>query len=288
MKGKTISIINMKGGVGKTTLTVNLAHYLSKKLAQKILLIDFDPQANATSALINYEQYKEHKKKKSMISEIFSDVRNLVSPTGKETKEKILSMNDLLINVYNGNDGGKIDLIPSELELSNILERASGSNMEERLDFVIKDKKKAYDYVLIDCSPTYSVLTNNALNTSNFVLIPVKPDPFSARGIPMLLEKIDVHNQFREQNKQVGVLGIVFNMVKDSRYIDSIKAEIFRSHRGVFETEIRFTENYPIAFFENKSILESRAQNQFKDNFSDFAEEFVQKIEVKSSEGKEE
>lgn len=158
-------------------------------------------------------------------------------------------MNDLIINVYGETNKGKIDLVPSELELSNILERASGSNMEERLDFIIKDKKQAYDYVLIDCSPTYSVLTNNALNTSNYVLIPVKPDPFSARGIPMLLEKIDLHNQFKEEIKQVEVLGIVFNMVKDSRYIDSIKAEIYRSHRGVFETEIRFSENYPIAFF---------------------------------------
>lgn len=285
MNGTAISIINMKGGVGKTTVTINLAHFLAKNKSKKILVIDFDPQANSTSSLISFDTYKKHKKDKPMISEIFGDLKSIITPTGKSRNKNYIKLEDLIINVYDNtcNNGGKIDLIPSELELSDILERAGGTNIEDRLEYVLRNKRLAYDYILIDCSPTYSVLTNNALNASNYILIPVKPDPFSARGIPMLLEKIDLHNEMKDEREKVDVLGIVFTMVKDKRYIDNIKAEIYREQRGIFESEIKYTDEYPVSLFDNRSILEGRAQQHIKDNFISFAEEFCSKLEVKES-----
>ena len=204
-----VSIINMKGGVGKTTLTINLAYYLAYLENQKVLIIDFDPQSNSSSAYITYNRYEELLDERKVISEIFTDIDRIIGPVSSRNP-KLLTLSDLSVNVRSTKDKGKIDIVVSELELSKVLERSGGAAIEERLAKILEEKKKAYDYVLIDCSPTYSVLTNNALMASDYILIPVKPDPFSARGIPMLLKKIEQHNRLHN-DKKVEVLGIVFN-----------------------------------------------------------------------------
>lgn len=278
MSVNVISIINMKGGVGKTTITVNLAFYLAGYSKKNVLVVDFDPQSNSTEGLLTYEQYANHKKSKKVISDIFSDIDRIISPVDK-IDEDILTLDNMLYNVYSFRDGGKVDLIPAELELTNVLERAGGYNIEDRLKLILKDKKNAYDYVLIDCSPTYSVLTTNALRASDFVLIPVKPDPFSTKGIPLLLKKIDLHNRINKEEDKVKILGIVFSMVKTRlQYVESIKAEVLREHKNVFRNEILYTEHYSKALMENKTIFTSKAGQYFKDNFKKFGQEFESRL----------
>ncbi|HBJ2608569.1 ParA family protein [Clostridium botulinum] len=276
MSCKVTSIINMKGGVGKTTITINLAYYLAAKLNKKVLIIDFDPQANASSAYLEYEKYDKLLDDRKVISEIFTDIDRIVGPITKRNP-KLLTLNDLTTNVRTFDGGGKIDLVASELELSKVLERTGGGAIEERLELLLSDKKEAYDYILIDCSPTYSVLTNNSLRASNYVLIPVKPDPFSARGIPLLLGKINQHNSVNK-TKKVEVLGIVFNMINDGlRYMDKVKAQIMTEHSNVFQNEILATENYSKGLLDNKTIFETNARKSFTDNFSKFCDEFIRK-----------
>ncbi|OOM11011.1 ParA family protein [Clostridium saccharobutylicum] len=276
MACKVTSIINMKGGVGKTTITINLAYYLSSMLNKRVLIVDFDPQANASSAYLNYEDYEKLLDNRKVISEIFTDIDRIVGPVTKKNP-KLLTLSDLITNVRIFENGGKIDLVASELELSKVLERTGGGAIEERLDLLLSDKKEAYDYILIDCSPTYSVLTNNSLRASNYVLIPVKPDPFSARGIPMLLGKIQQHNSVN-RTKKVEVLGIVFNMINDElKYMDKVKAQIMREHSNVFQNEILATENYSRGLLNNKMIFETNARRNFIDNFSEFCNEFIRK-----------
>ena len=184
------------------------------------------------------------------------------------------------INARSFPDGGTIELVPSELELSTVLERAGGQSLEDRLKLILRYKKEKYDFVLIDCGPTYSVLTNNALKASDYILIPVKPDPFSARGIPLLLSKIQVHNFAHVGDDQVKVLGIIFTMVDESlRYVASVKSEILREHKNVFQTEILHCEHYSRALFENKSIYETNAPGKFKTNFTEFVEEFLKRLD---------
>lgn len=276
MTCKVTSIINMKGGVGKTTITINLAYYLASQLNKRVLIIDFDPQANASSACLNFEDYEKLLDERKVISEIFTDLDRIVGPVSKRNP-KLLTLNDLSINVRTFKEGGKIDLVASELELSKVLERTGGGAIEERLELLLANKKEAYDYILIDCSPTYSVLTNNSLRASNSVLIPVKPDPFSARGIPMLLGKIQQHNTVNK-TKKVEVLGIVFNMINDElKYMDKVKGQIMREHSNVFQTEILASENYPRGLLDNKVIFETNVRKKFTDNFSKFCDEFIRK-----------
>lgn len=274
---KVTSIINMKGGVGKTTITINLAYYLAGNLDKKVLIIDFDPQANASSAYLEYEQYDKLLDARKVISEIFTDIDRIIGPVSKRNP-KLLTLDDLTVNVRKFNNGGRIDLVASELELSKVLERTGGGAIEERLDLLLSDKKEAYDYILIDCSPTYSVLTNNSLRASDYVLIPVKPDPFSARGIPLLLKKIEQHNSVNK-TKKVEVLGIVFNMINENlKYMDKVKAQIMTEHRNVFQNEILATESYSKGLLENKMIFETNARKNFTENFSKFCDEFIKKI----------
>ncbi|KEZ87378.1 hypothetical protein IO99_06055 [Clostridium sulfidigenes] len=276
MACKVTSIINMKGGVGKTTITINLAYYLASELNKRVLIIDFDPQANASSAYLEYEQYDKMLDDRKVISEIFTDIDRIVGPITKRNP-KLLTLSDLTTNVRNFDGGGRIDLVASELELSKVLERTGGGAIEERLELLLANKKEAYDYILIDCSPTYSVLTNNSLRASNYVLIPVKPDPFSARGIPLLLGKIKQHNSVNKNNN-VEVLGIVFNMINDDlKYMDKVKAQIMREHSNVFQSEILATENYSKGLLNNKMIFETNARKSFTDNFSNFCNEFIRK-----------
>ncbi len=274
---KVVSVLNMKGGVGKTTITVNLAYYLAAYEGKKVLIIDFDPQANASSAFLEYGDYDDLMKKRKVISEIFTDIDRIVSPVAGNGVPEI-TLSSLVTNVKKIDGAGIVDLIPSELELSNVLERASGAALDMRLNKVLDKKKNAYDIVLIDCSPTFSVLTTNALMASDYVLIPVKPDPFSARGIPMLINKIKTHNKIYDTN-EVKVLGIVFNQINDNlRYMDRVKAEIMKEYPDVFQSEIRNCAHYSSGLLNNQTIFETTAQSQFKDGFKKFGKEFVKKI----------
>jgi chromosome partitioning protein len=269
---KVISVLNMKGGVGKTTICLNLAYALANRKS-KVLIVDFDPQANASGGLLAFDEYEKHRDNRKVISDIFTDLEKIVGPVSKKNAS-LLTLDDMKTRAKSFDSGGYIDLVPSELELSHVLERSGGSSFEDRLKLILRGKKNQYDYVLVDCGPTYSVLTNNALKASDSVLIPVKPDPFSARGIPLLLSKINAHNLAHEGDDKVAVLGIVFNMVDDSlMYQAGVKGDIYREHKDVF-AEIRYAEHYSRAIIERKSIYETNIQAQFTDNFSKFVDEF--------------
>lgn len=236
--------------------------------------MDFDPQANASGGLLTFDEYEEHRAKRKVISDIFSDLEKIVGPVSKKN-QSLLTLSDMTTRARDFESGGYVDLVPSELELSHVLERSGGSSFEDRLKLILKNKKNQYDFVLIDCGPTYSVLTNNALKASDYVLVPVKPDPFSARGIPLLLSKIESHNAAHDGDDQVKVLGIVFTMVNDSlAYQTGVKAEILTQHKNVFQEEIRAAEYYARALIDRKSIFETNALPQFIANFTGFVDEF--------------
>ena len=179
---KVVSFVNMKGGVAKTTLAVNVAHYLARSHSLKVLIIDIDPQFNATQCLMSGEDYKEHiESGKHTIVDVFDDTPRVnvntvagssnVEPTPLNEIEPI----ELKKNLF---------LLPGALDLYR-LDMSAGQGRENRLKRYINFQND-FDLVIIDTPPTPSTWMASALISSDFYLVPVKPEPLSATGIDLL------------------------------------------------------------------------------------------------------
>jgi chromosome partitioning protein len=201
----------MKGGVGKTTLSTNLCDSLSRRNKKKVLLVDIDPQFNATQCLFSGEEYIEYlKKNNDTIIDVFEDsTRTKVSSVSGISQDKNKELKD--IKPYKFKD--LYYLLPGNLELYK-LEMPSGSGRENRLKKYLKqvNEKYNFDFVIIDTPPTPSVWMASALLASDYYLIPVKPDPISFVGID-LLENI-INTKREAFDLHIKCLGIIFTMVE--------------------------------------------------------------------------
>jgi chromosome partitioning protein len=185
---KTVSLINMKGGVAKTTLAINLADCLASRHGKRVLLIDVDPQFNATQCLIAPDDYMAHLKKDGdTVLKIF-DRNSRVVPSAVASRDRLKPKKLEEIEVIRIKNN--FDLLPGNLELYR-LEMAPGDGRENRLKNYLSKINDEYDYVVIDTPPTPSVWMTSALIASNYYLIPVKADPISLTGIDLLRSIIE-------------------------------------------------------------------------------------------------
>ena len=172
---KTTSLINMKGGVGKSTLTVNLAWHFAAytNWLKKVLVVDLDPQFNESQYLVGTTRYKTYLTDgKPTMWEILS--QHTKTPAGEVGK---VDPRNAARNVVTIQGGGKIDLIPSRLELALMLK-----DHHPKVDLLQKALRKIaenYDLIFIDCAPTESILTTAAYPPSDYILVPVKPENLS-------------------------------------------------------------------------------------------------------------
>jgi len=182
---KIISVANQKGGVGKTTTTVNLCTILAKK-GKKVLLIDADPQGNATSGL-GVEKEAE-----------LSTYDVLVNDT---------KMDEAVINTEIKN----LDVCPSNISLAGAeVELVSMMSREQRLKEKLDEVEDKYDYILIDCPPSLGLITLNAFTASNSVLIPVQCEYFALEGLGQLLNTINLVK--KHLNKTIEIEGALLTM----------------------------------------------------------------------------
>jgi chromosome partitioning protein len=219
---KVICVANMKGGVGKTTLCVNLAFTLFLKGLKAVLIVDNDPQFNATTALMTPAAYIESCIKTDSHPTIYN-IYERPPRVGRKTV-KPLEPSKFFIPRWSmrNNPDACLDLIASRLEVYETLRNPS--QKEYLLDKFLKRHATKYDYILIDCPPTPSVLTLSAFAASDYVLIPVAPDYFSSFGLPQFLgtlkdfkaELVDSHN--------IRILGVVFTNVPRQPSVDTQKA----------------------------------------------------------------
>lgn len=185
---KVVSLINMKGGVAKTTMSINIADCLVRRHDAKVLLIDVDPQFNATQCLVSPDDYVAHlQTNKDTILNVFDrqkrPVASAVKDVGKAEPKALENIEVLEVKK-------NMDLLPGNLELYR-LEMAPGDGRENRLKNYIQKVGDKYDYVIIDTPPTPSVWMTSALIASDFYLIPVKADPISLTGIDLLRSIIE-------------------------------------------------------------------------------------------------
>jgi len=247
---KTISIINQKGGVGKTTITFNLAKGLAGK-GYKVLVIDNDPQGNLTGALLDDPTAMK------------ANVLGLYDPEqDKITPEKI-------------ND--KLFLIGADIHLSKVSD--SEFDIIFRLKEGLEKLKQDYDFVLIDCLPAFGFLNMAALNAADFVLIPTKPAPFALAGLKDLLGTVKKVQKRLNQNLQV--LGIVLNLIEGRK--TTIAEELEKVLRDEYKDLIFTTKlNKGVKMEESptfsQSIMEYDPQGKLAGQFETLLCEFITRI----------
>lgn len=209
------STINLKGGVGKTTTTVALAEFMSGRLNKRVLVIDLDPQTNATVMLIGEEKWRKLNEREWTLARLFKDA---LDPENKRFDlEKTLQK-----NVSNVSEARTIDLLPSSLDLIDVQDRLvtvpSGQfyavNPTELLLRAVKSRLDDYDIVIVDCPPNLGIITLNGLRISRGFVIPTIPDVLSTYGIPQILKRV---RQFSgEIAEKIDPLGVIITKYQSS------------------------------------------------------------------------
>lgn len=260
----TIAVLNMKGGVGKTTLSVNLAWHLCRKGNKRVLLVDLDPQFNASQYLMDFTQYNQHLKKGTIADILIEPQRvRMTAGRGKKKAAKPPAIGRYLYRVEGGATGRRFDLLPSELALAKVVKNPQGADYKlERALAPILDE---YDFIVIDCAPTDSVLTTTALMASDFVLIPVKPDRFSVLGYGQILEALDEFRINYPDPHEVQDLGVVFTQLrggKGNQIEKECMADVKRQADYVFDAKIAYSGSYLRSVHEQTPVFDTSYARQ--------------------------
>jgi chromosome partitioning protein len=265
---KIISLVNNKGGVGKTTTAINLAYSLTLDIFgnNNVLLIDADAQHNASIGL-NFPRKK------------ITEMDNNNDGFYKILMDKL----PIATGIF-GTDFKGLDIVPGSKSLKNISQRIAGEfDQNFRLKKVIeKSKEKGhldkYNYIIIDCSPALSVLEYNALMVSDYVIVPIKTAEYAYDGIEIVIDAI---NEVKEQNKNLEFLGIVFTqVVLIQNLLEEYKKDYIEvgAEDMLFDTFINSAKDAEMAVKNRKPIYEYKKNSKVAQKYLDFTEEMLTKI----------
>ncbi len=249
--GKIIVVANQKGGVGKTTTTINLAASLANA-GKKILVVDMDPQGNATSG--------------------FGVDKNEVEHTIYERLLDLCSNDDCVISgAFPG-----LDLIPSNINLAAAeTELVDIEDKEYKLANILKDLKEKYDFIMIDCPPSLNLLTINAMCAGESVLIPIQCEYYALEGLAQLLQTISLVSE--RMNEKLQIEGIVFTMY-DGRtnlafqVVQNVKEQL---DVHTFETMIPRNVRLAEAPSYGMPIIAYDPRSSGAESYQSLAEEFI-------------
>ncbi len=251
--GKIIAIANQKGGVGKTTTSVNLAASLGV-LEKKVLLIDADPQANASSGLgINVEEVEQG---------TYQVLEHTISATKAIT----------------GTNAPNVDIIPAHIDLVAIeIELVGKESREYMLKTAIEGLKSSYDFILIDCAPSLGLLTLNALTAADSVIIPIQCEYFALEGLGKLLNTIK--SVQRIHNPALDIEGMLLTMYDSRLRLSNQVVEEVQKHFSdmVFKTIIQRNVRLGEAPSYGESIINYDVSSKGATNYLNLAKEIIVK-----------
>ena len=257
MDRKIISIINQKGGVGKTTSIINLASGLAIK-GKKILVIDLDPQGNATTGL-------------GLSNTTISD----------QTIYSVLNGNKRISQVIQKTSFENLDIVTSNVDLSGLEVETAGDSrrafkLKDELTFILNDSSSPYNYILIDCPPSLSLLTIMALVASGSLVVPLQAEFFALEGLTQLMKTIDRIK--KNLNPSLDIRGILLTMYDKRNKLSSeveIEARNFfkeKVYSTVVPRNVRLSEapshGMPVLFYD-KACPGSKAYFKFTEEFLD-------------------
>jgi chromosome partitioning protein len=293
--GYVIATANMKGGVGKTTLTVNIATCLAKNHGKRVLVLDLDSQISATLSLMSPVAFAKLRKQRKTFRCLIDEIINPGSQAQLTIQDIIQSQ---VCNLP------ELDLLPGDIDLydefvvSEMLHQQATAlgeqdfetvwNRFERvlINNILKPVREKYDFILLDCAPGYNLLTRSALAASNFYILPAKPEPLSVVGIQLLERRIaqlkDAHQQ--EAKIDIKMLGIVFSMTTSNllngRYYKQVMHRVVEDFgvEQICKAQIPIDMNVAKAVDSFMPVVLNAPQSSGSKAFSQLTQELLQKL----------
>lgn len=292
--GTVISTVNMKGGVGKTTLTVNLATCLAKNHGKRVLVLDLDSQISATLSLISPHEFAKVRKKRRTLTYLLEKAIS-PNPWGK------LSVQDIIAPNICGIPG--LELLPGDIELydeyavSEMLHSRAVQQSDKEFKKVWDDFERVlikdiiepvindYDFIIMDCAPGYNLLTRSGIAASNFYLLPARPEPLSLVGIQLLERRIANLKKSHQNNQPVNtnLLGIVF-ILSAGGLLGRYYKQVMKRVRDDFYPHQLFTNSIPMDVNVAKAVdlftpvVMAMPNSSGSKAFAKLTEEFLIKI----------
>lgn len=279
-----VSLINMKGGVGKTTLAFNLAWFSAWQANLRVLAVDLDPQANLSQYFMGAQQYLEYlNDDKGTVVDIFEQFS---APKPRKGAPTLIDPEEIIHPLRSWDDGSLLDLVPSRLELAWTLK-----NPTEKASLLPQFLAKVstnYDLILIDCAPTESILTTAAYRSSRFVVVPVKPEFLATIGLPLLARSLEEF-KLMNQHHALDMAGIIFNDMRRTRTPPEQRKSCADVRKlaaefgwPVLDEIAHHSDSYPTGSRQGSPIfLTGYAHDYVKGEFSKVAKRFLSTVGAK-------
>ena len=278
----TVSLINMKGGVGKTTIASQLAYSAARDL--KVLAVDLDPQSNLSQSVMGPHAYANHlKDNRPTITQVFEEY---IPAGGIHGSPHPIDLDEIIVKNAGYWSTSTLDLIPSRLELSRTLKNPTGK--ERRLAKALARISDRYDLILIDCAPTESILTDAAYFASRYVLVPVKPEFMATIGLPLLARSIRDF-QLENDDHNIEIAGLVFNHSSSyskgpegRKSIEEVKEQAGIHSWHIFENRVGYSASYSKAAREGTPLRQTGyARWNVIERFDRLKDEIFEKLDIR-------
>lgn len=265
------AVMNMKGGVGKSTVAANVGWYAGFQRSLRVLMVDLDPQFNLSQYILGVEKYE------ALVESEAPTIEKLFHPEGIAPGE----FEALIQHVKDWPDGSCLHLAPASLDLAWSMRLAMDRAhvLRDALDTV----RDQYDLILIDCAPTESILSTATYLAASQIIVPVRPEFLSAIGVPLLLKSLKEFEKTHSRENQPMVAGILFNDVRDrvehNRARRFVRDQATLNDLPLFRHYLSHSDSYPAGARQGKPIfLTDNARTVRKEELSEVGEEILTRI----------